>query len=152
MYFTVERYVLHAKFSRAFKTLLSTQVSAKVILLYVSFSHIFFLFLNLFINYLQFGLLYWLQLRHQKSCIWSLTLLSEFLEDSERILIVIHFACRLSNDIMCDCVHREAIDLYELFRELVENEVLLTTEEALKEGQRLWLLLYFGFRTLFSGH
>ena len=81
-----------------------------------------------------------------------MTLLSELLEHSERILIVIHLACRLSNDIMCDCVHWEAIDLDELFRELVENEVLLTTEEALEEGKRLRLLLYLGFCTFFSGH
>ena len=79
-------------------------------------------------------------------------LLSELFEDSERILIVIHFACRLSDDIMCDCVHWKAIDLYKLFGELVENEVLLTTEEALKEGQWLRLLLYFSFSALFSGH
>ena len=152
MYFTIKRYVLHAQFSCTFKTLLSTQVSAKVILFYVTLPYIFFLFLNLFINYLQFGLLNRLQLCHQKSRIWRLMLLSELFEDSERILIVIHFACRLSDDIMCDCVHWKAIDLYELFGELVENEVLLTTEETLKEGQWLRLLLYFSFSALFSGH
>ena len=152
MYFTVKRYVLYAEFSSTFKTLLSAQISAKVILLCFSFPHIFFLFFYLFINYLQVCLLYRLQLCQQKSRIWGLTLLSEFLEYSEWILIVIHLACRLSNDIMCDCVHWKAIDLDELFRELVQNEVLLTTEETLEEGKRLWLLLYLGFCTFFSSH
>ena len=53
---------------------------------------------------------------------------------------------------MCYCVHWEAIDLYELFGELVEDEVFLTTEETLKEWQWLRLLLNFGFRVLFPGH
>ena len=63
-------------------------------------------------------------------------MLGYFFESSEWILeIVILLGC-FSYDLMCDCVHWEAIDAEKLLRYFLKDEMLLAAEQTLKKRER----------------